>query len=103
MAKDLFFTNFSSFFYSRTAIAGAIIGLILVFFKFRHDFFYDHMTSQPLFIHSFMQFQLKCVRDVIFALNGASFVFTRVIKFWLHLTYLTLKNDFLTLKLTFIL
>ena len=34
MAKDLFFTNFGSFFNSRTAIAGAIIGLILVFLNF---------------------------------------------------------------------
>ena len=32
---------------SRTVIAGAIIGLLLVFFLFRHDFCYDHMTSQP--------------------------------------------------------
>ena len=30
-------------------------------------------TSNLLFVHSFMQFQLKCVRDVIFALSGASF------------------------------
>ena len=52
---------------SRTAIAGAIIGLLLVFFLFRrHDFCYDHMTSQPLFVHSFMQFQLNCMCDVIF-------------------------------------
>ena len=51
-------------FNSRTAIAGAIIGLLLVFF--RHDFCYDHMTSQPLFVHSFMQFQLNCMCDVIF-------------------------------------
>ena len=50
---------------SRAAIAGAIIGLHLVFFL-RHDFCYDHMTSQPLFVHSFMQFQLNCMRDVIF-------------------------------------
>ena len=37
-----------------------------MFFFRRRDFCYDHMTSQPLFVHSFMQFQLKCVRDVIF-------------------------------------
>ena len=56
-----------SFINSRTAIAGAIIGLLLVFFLFRrHDFCYDHMTSQPLFVHSFMQFQLNCMCDVIF-------------------------------------
>ena len=52
---------------SRTAIAGAIIGLLLVFFYFVvMIFFYDHMTSQPLFVHSFMQFQLNCMCDVIF-------------------------------------
>ena len=51
---------------SRSAIAGAIIGLLLDFLFRRKDFFYDHMTSQPLFVHSFMQFQLNCVRDVIF-------------------------------------
>ena len=52
---------------SRTAIAEAIIGLLLVFFLIRrHDFCYDHMTSQPLFVHSFMQFQLNCMCDVIF-------------------------------------
>ena len=52
---------------SRTATAGAIIGLLLVFFLFRrHDFCYEHMTSQPLFVHSFMQFQLNCMCDVIF-------------------------------------
>ena len=39
----------------------------LCFFLFRrHDFCYDHMTSQPLFVHSFMQFQLNCMCDVIF-------------------------------------
>ena len=37
-----------------------------VFLLRRHDFCYDHMTSQPLFVHSFMQFQLSCMRDVIF-------------------------------------
>ena len=36
-------------------------------FLFRHrDFCYDHMTSQPLFVQSFMQFQLNFMRDVIF-------------------------------------
>ena len=49
-------------FNSRTAIAGAIIGLLGFFF--RHDFCYDHMTSQPLFVHWFMQFQLNCMCDV---------------------------------------
>ena len=32
----------------------------------RHDFCYDHMTSQSVFVHSFMQFQLNCMCDVIF-------------------------------------
>ena len=42
-------------------------GLALLCFLFRrHDFCYDHMTSQPLFVHSFMQFQLNCMCDVIF-------------------------------------
>ena len=45
------------FFNSRTAIAGAIIGLLLVFSFCRRDFCYDHMTSQPLqifflFVHA---------------------------------------------------
>ena len=55
-------------FNNRTAIAGAIIGLLLVFFYFvvlLRPFCYDHMTSQPLFVHSFMQFQLNCMCDVI--------------------------------------
>ena len=37
-----------------------------VFLFRRHDFCYDHMTSQPLFVHSLMQFQLNCMCDVIF-------------------------------------
>ena len=48
-----------------------------------------------------MQFQLECVR-AFFALSVASFYFIRVINFLSHLTYLTLKIDFLTLKLSFI-
>ena len=36
----------------------------LCFLFRRHDFCYDHMT--PLFVHSFMQFQLNCMCDVIF-------------------------------------
>ena len=36
-------------------------------------------TSNLLFVHSFMQFQLKCVRDVISHLSGASFLFIQVI------------------------
>ena len=45
-----------------------------------------------------MQFQLKCVRDVISLLVEPVFLFIRLIKFWSHVTYLTLKNDFLNLK-----
>ena len=65
---------------------------------------YDVTTiSNLLFVHSFIQFQLKCVCDVFFALSGASFfVHSRGWTFGHTLTYLTLKNDFLTLKLTFI-
>ena len=44
-----------------------------VFLFRRHYFCYDHMTSQPLFVHSFMQFQLNCMFDVIFALSAPSF------------------------------
>ena len=62
----IFLTKRLIFFNSRTAIAGAIIGLLLVFLFRRHDFCYDHMTSQPLFVHSFMQFQMNCMCDVIF-------------------------------------
>ena len=54
MYKAIIAAIASFVFNSRTAIAGAIIGLLLVFFLFRrHDFCYDHMTSQPLlFIRS---------------------------------------------------
>ena len=39
---------FKAVFNSRTAIAGAIFGLLLVFLFRRRDFCYDHMRSQPL-------------------------------------------------------
>ena len=58
-------------FNSRKAIAGAIINLLGFF---NQDFCYDHdvtITSNLLFVHSFMQ-----------SLSGASFlVFIRVMKF----------------------
>ena len=84
-----------------------IIGLLLDFFLFISSsrFLlrpYDvTTTSNLLFVHSFMQFQLNCVRDVIFRSWWSEFFcsFAWLI-FWSHLTYLTLKNDFLTLKLT---
>ena len=50
---------------NRTAIAGAIIGILLIL----SNIFYDHMTSEPLqicFVCSVMQFQLNCKRDVLF-------------------------------------
>ena len=56
-------------FNSRTAKAGAIIGLLLVFFissRFLLRPYDVTTTSNLLFVHSFMQFQLKCVRNVIF-------------------------------------
>ena len=46
-----------------------------------------------------MQFQLSAFVAFFFALSGAKFFFIGVIKFYAHLIYLTLKNDFLTLKL----
>ena len=45
---------------NRTARAGAIIGVPMLR---PYDF---TTTSNLLFVHSFMQFQLKCVREVIF-------------------------------------
>ena len=43
-------------------------------------------TSNLLFVHSFMQFQLKCVRDVIFCSQWSEFfLFISVIKFFLTL------------------
>ena len=66
----LFSGVFSSmFFNSRTGIAGAIIGLLLVFFislRFLLRTYDVTTTSNLLFVHSFMQFHLKCVREVIF-------------------------------------
>ena len=65
-------------FNSREAIAKAIIGHV-GFFR-RQDFCYDHktsITSNLLFVHSFMQLQVKNVRDVIFTLSGASFFHSR--------------------------
>ena len=75
-----------------------------MFFLFRrHDFCYDHMTSKPLFVHSFMQFQLNCMCGVIFRSYWSEFFCScSWLNFWSHLIYLTLKNDFLNLKLNFI-
>ena len=66
------------FFNSHTAIAGAFIGLLLVYFLFRRrDFCDDHMMSQPLqicflFILSCNFLWSACVTS-FFALSGASF------------------------------
>ena len=93
----LFFLIFwIGFFNSRTATAGAIIGLLLVFFLYRrHDFCYDHMTSQPLFVHSFRQFQLNCMCDVIFRSQWSEFFCSCAwLNFWSHLTYSLSKMTF---------
>ena len=83
------------------AIAGAVIGLLLVFL-FLRDFCYDHLTSQPFcsFAHA-MSSEVPVGRH--FLLLVKCFLFICVINFWSHLTYLTHKNDFIiTWKLTFI-
>ena len=49
-------------------------------------------TSYLLFIHSFMQFQLNCVRDVILL----------HMIFLLYMTYLTVKVTYVALKMTYI-
>ena len=58
--------NFS--FNSLNCISGLVLlcSIVVMIFVRRHDFCYDHMTSQPLFVHSFMQFELNCMCDVIF-------------------------------------
>ena len=76
----------ATFFNSRIAIAGAIVGLLLVFFITSLRFLlrpYDvTITSNLLFVHLFMQFQLKCVFDIIFcSLWSEFFLFICVIKF----------------------
>ena len=75
-----------------------IWNLILVFFVRRQYVFlfvvniffrpYDVTTiATLLFVQLYVKFQLKCVR----------FVHSHYC-FWSHVIYLTLKNDFLTLK-----
>ena len=89
---------------SRTAIAGAIIGLLLVFFYFVVMIFVTTIWrhSHFLFIRSCYFNWISCVTS-FFALSGASFFCSCAwLNFWSHLTYLTLKNDFLNLKLTYI-
>ena len=101
------------FCWSGTAVFQSILSMLFqdlscyVFLFRRQDFCYDHMTSQPLqicflFIRSWNFNWSACV-TIFFALNGASFFCSFAwLKFWSRRTYLTLKNDFLTLKLTFI-
>ena len=62
---DLLVKFIRSVFHSITWIVFQDLSCFVFLFR-RHDFCYDHMTSQPLFVHSFMQFQLNCMRDVIF-------------------------------------
>ena len=92
-------------FNSRKAIAEAVIGLLFVLFIYLSSRFllrpYDFTTtSNILFVQSFMQFKLNCARNVIFHAVDIFFCSFAWLKFWSHVTYLTLKNDFLTLKLT---
>ena len=67
---------------SRTAIAGAIIGLLLVLFYFVVMIFVTNIWrhSHFLFIGSCNFNWIACVTS-FFALSGASFLFMRVIKF----------------------
>ena len=81
----------------RLRIASGICPFMFYFVKF----FYNHMTSQICFFS--ILFQLNCVSDVVFTLMAVFFLFFRVIKFLSHVTYLTLKYDFLSLKLPFLL
>ena len=89
-----------------------------MFLLFRQDFCYDHMTSQPLFVHSFMQFRsctfcsfvhakrtqiwIACVTSFFSFIVASFFCSFAWLNFWSRVTYLTLKNDFLTLKMTFL-
>ena len=63
------FFSFHCFINCRTAIAGTVIGLLFVCFILLIRFLlrpYDiRTTSNLLLVHSCMQFQVKCVRDVI--------------------------------------
>ena len=73
-----------TFFNSRTAIAGAIIGLLSYFFLFRRRYFcYDHMTSQPLqtAFCSFVHATEVRVRRHFLLLVERVFLFICVIKF----------------------
>ena len=84
-SKNLNCIGALSFFNSRTAIAGAIIGLLLVFLFRRRNFCDDHMTSQLiqicfLFIRS-CNFNWNACVTSFSAFSAASFLFICVIKF----------------------
>ena len=89
-------------FNSRTAIAGATIGLLLVFSNFVVMIFlrtYD-VTTCFLFILSCNFNWSACVTSILCLVEQVFCAFAWL-NFWSHLAYLTLKNDFLDLKLTF--
>ena len=77
-----------------------------VFWFRRRDFCYDHMTSQPLQICFLVirscNFNWSACVTSFFAPSGVRFFVHLRDKIWSDLTYLTHKNDFLTLKLTLI-
>ena len=91
---------------SRTAIAGAIIDLFLVFY-FVVAIFIKTKGRQSHFKSAFCSFvhanstEVRVWRDFSLLVEHVFCSFAWL-NFWSHLTYLTLKNDFLTLKLTFI-
>ena len=90
----------------REATAEAIIGL-LVFYFFVKIFVrtiwrHNHFKSCFFFIRSCIFNWTACVTP-FFTLGGARFFCSLAwLIFWSHVIYLTLKNDFLTLKLTFL-
>ena len=90
-----------------TAIAGAIIGLLLVFYFvkifvttiWRHNHFVVIICF--LFIRSCNFHWSACVTSFLILVEQVCCSVARL-SFSAHVTYLTLKNDFLTLKLTFL-
>ena len=87
---------------SRTAIAGAIIGLLLFFFISSSWFLlrpYDVNATICSFVHA-ISTELHVWRHFSLLVERV-FCSCAWLNFSSHLTYLTLKNDFLTLKLTF--
>ena len=84
--------HFCMFFNSRTAIAQAVFGRLLVFIASSRFLLrpYDvTTTSNLLYVHSFMQFQLECVCDVFLLLMERVFLFIRVINYLVTLDFLT--------------